>query len=118
MLIKRLTRQALILGLSGLVVTSVLLSACGNATEPSAEATAPLAATETKPPETEPTQTTVVELNQESEAEELLSVPVDPVACLPVNIPENTLVQAASAADWATGPEDAAVTVIEYGDFQ
>jgi hypothetical protein len=35
-----------------------------------------------------------------------------------VTVPENQLIATASEDDWAKGPTDAAITVIEYGDFQ
>ena len=55
MSIQRLIRPVLVMGFSGLVVTSVLLSACGGSTETSAEPTAPLAATEAPVTEAQPT---------------------------------------------------------------
>lgn len=38
--------------------------------------------------------------------------------CQAVKIPDNPLIAEVSAEDWVKGPADAAITLIEYGDFQ
>lgn len=112
-----------------LVLLPLILAACGGAETPPptemAEASpTPVmeATTETEPTattaETEPTETTTEQETTVSEQTADLS-PANPDAeCTPVEIPENENIADITEDDWARGPADAPITLIEYGDYQ
>ncbi len=113
-----------------LVAASLVLAAC-QAAEPVATETA---VNETATPtevttEPEPTQTTAPELTAVEADENVtekaaVTAPVELVSeCTLVSaLPEPPAgyaeIFAVSETDWVVGPEDAAITLIEYGDFQ
>ena len=129
--------------LIGLVLISLSLAACGGgSTAESSEAPAdtPLeeSAAETAP-ETEatPVETANEEAGAETEAfageteTDEVAESTEPgnlpqpdtvvsaaASCQSVDIPENPLIAAVTENDWARGPADAPITIIEYGDFQ
>lgn len=86
----------------GLALLGLLLTACGGA------ATAL------------PTDATIVEPAIEEEPVNVVKSP--PASCSAVSgiepTEEESLFPEVSNADWVNGPEDAAVTILEYGDFQ
>jgi hypothetical protein len=107
-----------------LVFTFLMLTACGGTGENPVEGTA-----ETSLPEAVtilPTETLRPQPNTQAEVtEELSQVPVDYpvsectlVSSLPDPSQEYAELFVVTEDDWVIGPEDAAVTIIEYGDFQ
>ena len=106
-----------------LLILSVFLVACQSTTtnlptEPSAESnvepdSADTNSTHLPPlPEVSPTPST-------EQADNLGEVNCTVVSRQPTPGPtEQSLVPAVSDADWTHGPEDASLTIIEYGDFQ
>ncbi len=135
MLIKHLWQRVAAGWLIGLLFAGLLLlSACGGAAEEAPEATeapnqeeAAEVAADTPEPQEEtqedPTEEAVAETTDEiepadSNEEEIASVPVESIVCEAVEIPENASISPISNEDWSKGPEDALVTVIEFGDFQ
>jgi predicted small secreted protein len=103
-----------------LVILSVFLAACSStSTEPAGEAIteSPLDTETTStelPPPTEASPTSLSEQATE-QAEANCTV----VSRQPTPGPtEQSLVPPVSDQDWTHGPDDAAVTFIEYGDFQ
>ena len=130
-LLHRATVVWLLLLAAGLTVV-----ACGTAapTEP-AEASDPVEAvpaTEEATDEvTEATEAVEEETEAEATSEEVVATEEvaaveqeqaieasPPASCVPIDIPDNELIPAPTEDDWALGPETAAITVIEYGDFQ
>ena len=126
MLTKHSLRRVAAGWLIGLLFAGLLLlSACGGAAEEAPEATeAPAQEEAADTPETqeEPTEEAVAETTEEESPsnpnEEIVAVPLEPAVCEAVEVEVNTNISPVSAEDWATGPEDALVTVIEFGDFQ
>ena len=110
-----------------------VLAACGGATTPTEPAESDAAddpqaeiaeeeagATEEVEEVAEVTSTTEeVEATEEVVVEQEQAIVASPPAsCEPIDIPDNDLIPAPMADDWAKGPETASITVIEYGDFQ
>ena len=126
--------------LTGLLLLSLFLAACGGAAQPApAQTGEPAAGTTTEsdncdvesacgPTPTEEfagAETTEPEAQQPASTEEAAEVAAAPgqnstaaAVCQPVEIPINTLVAPASDQEWSRGPADAPITLIEYGDFQ
>ena len=104
-----------------LVVTLLLVAACAPAVEVSEEI--PVVNTESSPPPTAPipapteTKETVIEPTPQATGIELAS-DCTLVSSLPEPPQEYAGIFDVQEDDWVKGPEDAAVTLIEYGDFQ
>jgi hypothetical protein len=132
-----LRHRMLAMGLGGLFLAGLTLAACGGGVSTPAfeEATqAPQAeeAAEETPAEEPEEVVQVQQAEAEAESGEAESAPTDAAqeeslsnpnnspeaTCQGVTIPENPRIAAVSEDDWARGPADAAITVIEYGDFQ
>jgi hypothetical protein len=135
-------QRRLAVWLVGLLIVMLIAAACGSTAPPAAEQVAPAGSEDTAIAGTEEAATT--EPAGEAEApeeaatdeptEEAVAVetteevvesesPLDSgttgeAVCQPVEIPENNLVAAVSENDWAKGPANAPVTLVEYGDFQ
>lgn len=123
-----LTKYPLRRGLAvGLLAAAVALAACGGAATsapPAKEATAAPAATQpTTAPPTQASETTKDE-NPPTPEQAIASVQASCHPATPQNDPimaalqPNPAIAPVSATDWAKGPADAAVTLVEYGDFQ
>ena len=131
--------------ITGSLLLSLFLAACGGAAQPAPAQTGETAAGSTTESDScdagsacgpTPTEevagavTTEPEAQQPAVTEEATEVaaatgeavaPQDSTAaavCQPVEIPINTLVAPASDQEWSRGPADAPITLIEYGDFQ
>jgi hypothetical protein len=132
-MLKRLWPYAI--GPTSMLVAGLLLAACGAAATPAAQeaatpAQAVAAATQASTSEatqeaataTQETAKTVTEESQANNAaptaEVAVAGPPKPAECQPVQIPTNASIAPVSDTDWAKGPADAPVTLIEYGDFQ
>ena len=67
-----------------------------------------------------PTATLTEDLAVEDEASDVITSP--PATCTAVSAlapsEEASLFPEVTSTDWARGPADAAVTIVEYGDFQ
>jgi hypothetical protein len=132
MLIKNPWRRIQIVGLVSFLLPGLVLVACNAAVEPTTQkasptdtATAAPAAAEEKVETTqeavkEATQTPTTEAATPTEMpqQEQAVASASAALCEPFEIPDNTLLSPASDEDWAKGPANASVTVIEYGDFQ
>jgi hypothetical protein len=103
------------------VILILVFAACAPAEEISEEI--PVVNTASTPPPTAPkpapteTEETVVEPTPQASAIELASE-CTLVSSLPEPPQEYAGVFDVQENDWVKGPEDAAVTLIEYGDFQ
>lgn len=109
----------------GWLIGTILLVGCGGAQEitgstpPQAPTLASVATSRLPTPSDQ-----VGEVQSITEALENQGLPPVPPGCTVVSkqfSPEPTqpsIFPAVSAADWSVGPETAAVTLIEYGDFQ
>lgn len=97
-------------------VLLLLLAACGGNQQAETPATA-------EPAAEEPTAQAATPTAQAAEPTEA-PAPTDqiqasgPAVCEPVEVPENPFIAQVSDKDWVKGPENAAITLIEYGDFQ
>ena len=111
------------------LATALALAACGGAAAPTEPAETEAAAdtqAEAAPATDEAVAETteaVDEMATTEAIEEAASsaqavVASPPAVCEPIDIPDNELIPAPTEDDWALGPETAAITVIEYGDFQ
>lgn len=143
MLMKSPLRPAAMLWVTGLFVAGLTLAACGGATqsetgqdaagstqteaqsqaETEAQNDAEVQETAADEAKEEAAETSDSEEAASAEDENLLApdqtLPeAAEAACHTIDIPTNQLIAAVSASDWSIGPEDAAITVIEYGDFQ
>jgi hypothetical protein len=129
--------------LIGLLLLGLSLTACGGGAAPATEVTppaapeaetgteadtnAPVAEEATEVTEEEPYEAATeeaveptaeaTEANEEALAQEQLSLNNE-VVCEAIEVPDNPLIAEVSAEEWVKGPADAAVTLIEYGDFQ
>ncbi len=106
-----------------LVVLAFLLAACGGETptqvaeDTAQEAVTAPEATHTQPPPTEAPVQVTEEVAEEPEPVELVS------ECTLVSSPMSPESQyaplfAVTDDDWVSGPDDAALTIVEYGDYQ
>jgi predicted lipid-binding transport protein (Tim44 family) len=126
MLITNLWRRVQAVSLVALLLPSLILMACGAAAEPATEEASPTdTATAVAPTAAQETATAAPQAQTTEEAEpaetpqqEQAIASAGAVSCESFEIPTNNLIAPASAEDWAKGPADASVTVIEYGDFQ
>jgi hypothetical protein len=122
-------------GIAGLFLVSLALTACGGATESTSEtpvtpvvteetiaqATEEQKATTTEKIATEEVATEEVEATKEAVSTPEQNLPTTAsteAGCQTTEIPGNDLIAAVSDTDWAKGPANAPVTLIEYGDFQ
>jgi hypothetical protein len=110
-------RRFVMLAAVGLVL---LLAACGPAT-PLPEATA----TDVPTVAVSPTASDLATPTPVAEATEAVPEPAAAFPtpnpnpeCVEAPIPEDPNIPQATADDWSQGPDDAQVTLIEYGDFQ
>jgi hypothetical protein len=135
MVTKHLWQWLAAIALIGLLLFGSILAACNTAAEPGAGAPSATEqmdeAASTAADEAEAAQE--AEATEEVEATEAAQDPEattevaqqpaapavsPPAVCQAIPIPINESIPAVSEDDWALGPATAAVTVIEYGDFQ
>lgn len=120
----RLWREEMRRLLIPLILFTLILAACQSSTPVATEITSE---TETVQNTAAPTHTIVnTEIPRETEppTEEVASTDSPPPGCTvisPKPTPgptQQSLFPPAGEEDWITGPNDAAITIIEYGDFQ
>jgi hypothetical protein len=99
----------MMLATAGLVL---LLAACGQATDTPTAAASPTAMDLATP-------TSVAEATEAvPEPTAAFPTPNPNPECVAAPIPEDPNIPPVTADDWSQGPDDAQVTLIEYGDFQ
>lgn len=121
-------------GLIALLLATLLLTGCGGAGAPAATESAPAQEpptteagagespaspeAETAAETVEPTSPPTAEAEAEPAEPEVIAS--KPASCQAddLGLVENEAISAPNEDDWALGPETAAVTIIEYGDFQ
>jgi hypothetical protein len=131
MLKRYFLRPTLAVWIVGLFSVSLALTACGGAVEapvtPVAteetitQATEKQKVTATEKIATEEVATEEVEATKENGSMPEQNLPTAAsieAGCQTTEIPGNDLIAAVSDTDWAKGPANAPVTLIEYGDFQ
>ena len=108
--------------LAAFLFVGSLLAGCGGAPTPIAESS-PTAVAEV----ITPTEAAKIAPTQASEATATIApaqaevTPADATSaegCTAVEFPTNPKIPAVSEKDWVLGSKDAAITMIEYGDFQ
>ena len=99
-----------------LILFSVLLASCQGAEQVSQVPTTETVSAET--PTTEPTEVADTSVEQRSPTDAGLKSECTLISSVPEPDPEIADLFTVTEKDWASGPEDAAVTLIEYGDFQ
>ena len=94
------------------VLLSIALSACVGPTSVAPPTPTPttLPATSTPAKGAEPTAAPIAAEGDEPGCSVAASIAPEPLA--------NSPIPTASTTDWRAGPDDAKVTIIEYGDFQ
>jgi hypothetical protein len=101
-----------------------LLAACGSAKPSPTDEATPVASAATASPTASSspanTPTPIAEETAEAvaEPEAAFPTPNPNPECVAEPIPEDPNIPAVTADDWSKGPEDALVTLVEYGDFQ
>jgi hypothetical protein len=101
-----------------------LLAACGSAKpSPTEEATATTSAAVASPTVSSSAANTPTAIAEETaeavaEPETAFPTPNPNPECVAEPIPEDPNIPAVTADDWSKGPDDALVTMVEYGDFQ
>lgn len=120
-------RRSVAAGLAGLMLLALLV-ACGGETQSSAPTpagetpTAVASAAQTEATAESAAPTAAPAANDNSAENSDLPVapvgPTGPASCTAIEIPNNALTSPAGADEWSKGSESAAITLIEYGDFQ